>query len=495
MMAELPLLDRTLHPAERLPERILQFGEGNFLRGFADWMVHTMNQKIGYDTGIVLVQPRPGGYAWKFNDQEGLYTLYLTGKDGKKALRTKEIIDSIQRGINPYTDFPKLLEVARSRDLRIVISNTTEAGIYFEEADAFSEECPVSFPGKLARVLYERFGHFNGAKERGLVIMPTELIDNNGDYLKSIVIRYAQHWSLGEDFLQWLDTSCVFCNSLVDRIVPGLTQDKKEQAWSELGYRDVLMTEGEQFHLWAIEASDEVREAFPAPQAGLNVVFTDDLAPYRTRKVRVLNGAHTAMVPIGWFLGRRTVLESVDDPTLGPFLEQMIFEEILPTLAQGDFDEKAYARDILNRFQNPFIHHYLSDIALNTIPKFRARLLPVILYHAKAENPLPQRVVFALWSVVLFYRGESGGEPTPVRDQREYAEFIRGQWTARDSGVIDSATFVKNILGSKLLWEEDLYEIPGLYTLSNTYFDSISHFGLEESLHQFFSSPIKKHEA
>ena len=365
------LINRKTIQGSTYPLRILQFGEGNFLRAFANWMIHKMNKETGFNAGVAIVQPIESGLIDILNAQDGLYTLYLNGiKDGK-AISEHEVIDCIQRGIDPYQNYSGYLENADNPDLRFVISNTTEAGIVYNPEDKLNDAPQSSFPGKLSALLYRRFKTFNGASDKGLIIIPCELIDRNGDQLKKIVLQYAQDWNLGSAFVTWINDDNIFCNTLVDRIVPGYPKGRMEEITAELGYKDNLVVEGEQFHLWVIEGPTSVKDEIPSEACGLNVVFTDDMEPYRTRKVRILNGAHTTLVPVGYLYGIDKVRESIEDEVVGTFLKDVIFNEICPTLDLPEDELNQFANDVLDRFKNPYLEHELISIALNSTSKFK----------------------------------------------------------------------------------------------------------------------------
>ncbi|MCB0587229.1 MAG: tagaturonate reductase, partial [Phaeodactylibacter sp.] len=277
MATTLQPLNKQVADKATLPVRILQFGEGNFLRAFVDWIIHRMNKDIDFQAGVAVVQPIDRGLISLLNEQDGLYTLYLKGIRDGNVVSEHELIECIQQGIDPYQDPEAYLREARNPTLRFIISNTTEAGIAFNEADKLEDHPQDSFPGKLAAFLYRRYQHFTGAPDKGCIIIPCELIDRNGDKLKEVLFQYADLWNLEAGFAKWLETSCIFCNTLVDRIVPGYPKDRIEEIWQELGYKDQLVCEGEQFHLWVIEAPESVHREFPADKAGLNVLFTDNM--------------------------------------------------------------------------------------------------------------------------------------------------------------------------------------------------------------------------
>jgi tagaturonate reductase len=322
----------TFTGAKKYPEKVLQFGEGNFLRAFVDWMFNELNKKASFNGSVVVVQPIDKGMVNMLNEQDGLYTLYLRGLINGEPVSTHETIDVISRGINPYEDFDAYLQSAEGHDMRYVISNTTEAGITFDENDKPTDTPPNSFPAKLAVWLYHRYKTFNGDALKGVHIIPCELIEKNADNLKRITLQLAEKWNFDEGFIQWLNTSCTFSNTLVDRIVPGYPRERIAEITEELGYEDKQVVEGEHFHLWVIEAPEELQKELPFPSIGLDVKYVKDLTPYRTRKVRILNGAHTALVPVAYLYGIDTVRESVEHPVVGKFLKGEIFEEIVSTL-------------------------------------------------------------------------------------------------------------------------------------------------------------------
>ena len=397
------VLNRTNNTVNTYTERILQFGEGNFLRAFANWMIHEMNKKAGFDAGVVAVQPIDQGLINMLNDQDGLYTIYLNGIKNGEAISEHEIIDCIQRGINPYTNYDDYLANAENSDLRFVISNTTEAGIAYNPEDKLDDAPQKSYPGKLTALLFKRFEAFKGASDKGLIIIPCELIDRNGDNLKRIVLQYASDWNLGEEFIDWIEHDNIFCNTLVDRIVPGYPRDKMDTITAELGYKDNLVVEGEQFHLWVIEAPETVKEEFPSEACGLNVVFTNNMEPYRTRKVRILNGAHTTLVPVGYLYGIEKVRESLEDDVVGTYLKEAIFNEICPTLDLPEAELNQFANDVLDRFRNPYLEHALMSISLNSISKFKTRVLPSVIEFIKKKRSASQASVifFSLINYIL----------------------------------------------------------------------------------------------
>ena len=291
-----------------------------------------MNKEADFNGSVVVVQPIEFGLVDKLNEQDGLYTLYLQGMNEGKAIEEHSVINSISRGINPYTQHEEYLKIAENPELRFVFSNTTEAGIAYDENDKLEDKPQKSFPGKLTALLYHRFKTFNGEKDKGLIIIPCELIDRNGEKLKEIILKFAELWNLEEGFANWINEANTFCSTLVDRIVPGYPRDTIKEITEELGYEDNLVNVGEHFHLFVIEGPQWIENEFPVKKAGLNVKFVEDMTPYRTRKVRILNGSHTALVPVAYLYGLDTVAESVDHEVIGKFIKDTIYDEIIPTL-------------------------------------------------------------------------------------------------------------------------------------------------------------------
>ena len=474
------VLSRNTVQADSFTERILQFGEGNFLRAFANWMIHEMNHKANFDAGAVVIQPIADGLIKRLNDQDGLYTLYMNGIKNGEVLSERKVVDCIQRGINPYEDYDAYLANAQNPNLRFVISNTTEAGISYNPEDNLEDAPQASFPGKLTALLYKRFHFFNGASEKGLIVIPCELIDRNGDNLKKIVLQYATDWNLDKGFVSWINNDNIFCNTLVDRIVPGYPRDKIDNITEELGYIDNLVVEGEQFHLWVIEAPESVKNEIPSKTCGLNIVFTNNMEPYRTRKVRILNGAHTSLVPVSYLYGIDKVRESIEDQVVGKFIQDAIFEEICPTLDLPKQELKQFSNAVLERFRNPYLEHDLISISLNSISKYKTRVLPSILEYIKRENTLPKRLLFSLAALIAFYRGNRNGVNIPLKDDQSVLDFFAAQWIAFDVKAIAKAT-----LQNVDFWGQDLTQISGLLEEVTTSLNAITKHGMKEALNNF----------
>jgi len=474
------------------PERVIQFGEGNFLRAFVDWMIHRLNQEGLFKGRVVVVQPLPQGLVEKLNQQDGLYTLFLYGYREGKVIEHREIITSVSRGLNPYKEWDAVLECATNPEIQFIISNTTEAGIAYDPGDNLDFKPPRSFPGKLTAFLYRRYQHFKGDPDKGVILLPCELIDRNGDNLKRIVLQLAGEWGLSPGFQEWIDQSNLFLNTLVDRVVPGYPRDKAAQLSQELGYQDDLMVVGELFHLWVIEGPAWVKEKLPFHQAGLNVVWTDDLTPYRTRKVRILNGIHTTTAAPAFLWGIDTVREAVEHPRLGRFMRETIFEEILPSLDGDPEVLRDFAEEVLERFHNPYIVHYWQSILLNTTAKYKTRVLPSILDYIDRKRSLPSRLIFSLAALAFLFKdgqvqdrnflGHRGKGSFTLEDDPEALAFWQAAWQ-RYQGTAESTKEVANfILRRERIWGQDLTTIAGLTQLLAQHLETIINQGMEQAL-------------
>ena len=456
---------------EKFPEKVLQFGEGNFLRAFFDWMLDETNARGLFGGSVVAVQPIPAGLAPQLNQQDGLYTLIARGVEGGEVVETRRIITSISRALNPYEDWAGLLALAQSQELRFVVSNTTEAGIAHVEEAYEQGTCPNSFPAKVAALLYERFLAVSGDPARGLIFLPCELIERNGAKLKEYVLKHAEAWKLGGDFLAWLESANYFLNTLVDRIVPGYPRADAQALAAELGYVDQLLDAAEIFHLWVIEGPAHLAAELPLHEAGLNVIWTDDMTPYRSRKVRILNGAHTSCVLAAFLGGIDTVGEMMDDELFGRFIRQAVFNEIVPALAMEETGKRAYASAVLERFQNPFIRHEVLSISLNSVSKWKVRVLPSLLDSLANTGKLPEALVFSLAALIRFYKGrptaegglngERNGAAYPIRDDANIIEFFQSRWQAFDCDG-NTEALVGAILANASFWGQDLTQVPGL---------------------------------
>jgi tagaturonate reductase len=401
-------------PSE-LKEKVLQFGEGNFLRGFVDWMIDKLNKDCGWNGGVVVVQPLDKGLVSMINDQDGLYHLYLRGLKNGERVEETSVIESITRGIDPYCDTDGFFKCAENPDLRFIVSNTTEAGIEYKSGQKSDDFVNSTFPGRLTMFLKRRFD----AGLDGFVLLPCELIDRNGDCLKECVIKYANDWNYGGDFIKWVENENHFTNTLVDRIVTGYPRDDAKKMCDSYGVQDNIIDTAEIFHLWVIEGDKKYAEEIPFHKVGLNVLWTDDVTPYKKRKVRILNGAHTMMVPAARLAGLETVRGAMEDEAVFSFMRGGLFEEIIPTLDLPKDELVKFANEVIERFKNPFIKHYLLSIALNSVSKFKVRVLPSILEYIEKMGKEPKRLVFSLAALIEFYRTDE------ANDDAEIMEFMK----------------------------------------------------------------------
>ncbi len=467
---------------EKFPIKIVQFGEGNFLRAFVGSAVQELNKKANFNGGIAVVQPIPYGMIPQLKAQDGLYTLFCKGIKNDKAVEEKELITAIVKAVDPYTEFENYLALAKEPELQFIVSNTTEAGIAFEPGDTAEMQPPSSFPAKLTLLLHKRFTHFNGAHDKGITLIPCELINHNADTLKKYILEYAVLWNLGDAFTRWVLYACSFHNSLVDRIVTGYPKDDSAAYRAQLDHEDNLMVSAEIFFLWVIEGDDDLEEKLPFHKTHLDVKFVSDLQPYRTRKVRILNGAHTAMVPFNLLYGNETVKESVDDAFTGSFIRALVFEEIVPTLPMEKGTLEEFAQDVFDRFRNPFIKHQLASIALNSISKFKVRVLPSLLEFVKLKKRLPVHTVFAFSCLLLFYKGTWRDKKLPVQDDVDLVSELSEIW---QSG--NHANVAKAILSKENYWDGDLSFIPGLTEAVSHAMEQIDMYGIKDGWVKFFN--------
>lgn len=471
-------LNRTNVQANKYPERIIQFGEGNFLRAFVDWIIYNMNQKAGFNSSVVIVQPLENGMVNMLNEQDGLYHVNLQGLQNGKEVDSIQLIDVVSRGLNPYAQYDEFLKLAEIPEMRFVISNTTEAGIAFDPSCKLEDAPAKSYPGKLTQLLFHRFKVFNGAMDKGLIIFPCELIFDNGKVLKKCIDQYIELWNLGEDFKHWFDTACgVYC-TLVDRIVPGYPRDSIGQILDRIGLDDKLVVKGEIFHLWVIEAPKTVEKEFPADKAGLNVLFVPCEKPYHDRKVTLLNGPHTVLSPVGYLAGLDTVKECCDDPVIGRFVKKVMFDELLETLDLPRVELTQFADAVLERFRNPFVKHFVTSIMLNSFPKFKTRDLPGLKIFLERKGVLPSGLVLGLAAIVTYYKGgKRGKDEIVLKDDPVIIELLNNLWA--DGSPIDVA---KGVLGAEFIWGEDLNLIPGLTDRLADYIRMIQDKGMIETV-------------
>ncbi|MFJ0492547.1 tagaturonate reductase [Citrobacter werkmanii] len=476
-------LNRRDFPGAQYPERIIQFGEGNFLRAFVDWQVDLLNEHTDLNSGVVIVRPIESTFPPSLSTQDGLYTTIIRGLNEKgEAVSDARLIRSVNREISVYSEYDEFLKLAHNPDMRFVFSNTTEAGISYHAGDRFEDAPAVSYPAKLTRLLFERFSHFNGASDKGWIIIPCELIDYNGDALRELVLRYAQEWALPETFIQWLDQANTFCSTLVDRIVTGYPRDEVAQLEAELGYHDAFLDTAEHFYLFVIQGPKSLASELRLDKYPLNVLIVDDIKPYKERKVAILNGAHTALVPVAWQAGLDTVGEAMNDAEIRAFVEKAIYEEIIPVLDLPRDELASFASAVTGRFCNPYIKHQLLSIALNGMTKFRTRILPQLLAGQQASGKLPTRLTFALAALIAFYRGERNGESYPVQDDAHWMTRFQQLWSQHHDRQISTEDLVKAVLAVTEHWEQDLTEVSGLVEQVTADLDSILLNGMREAV-------------
>ena len=450
------------------PERVLQFGEGNFLRAFADYWFDMANEKAGWNGKCVLVQPIAQGLTQLINRQEGLYTLYLRGRQNGEKVDAKRVVSSVSRCLNPYEkqDYDAMMDVAAGEALEYIVSNTTEAGIVYDPSCRLEDCPPASFPAKLTQVLLHRWR----AGRPGVVVLSCELIDNNGKELLRCVNQYIKQWGLEEGFARWVNGDCTFCSTLVDRIVPGRIRDAAAAARleDENGYRDALIDVGEVFGVWNIEGPEWLAEKLPFRAAGLNCPVVPDVTPYKKRKVRILNGAHTGFVLGAYLAGYDIVRDCMQDDVILGFMNRMLHEEVIPTLPLDRQDLEAFAAAVQDRFNNPFINHELMSITLNSTSKWRARNMPSLLEYAQTAGKLPPCLAMSFAAYIAFYssdiqalteqglvcRRPKGNEYT-VSDDRWVLEFYYSR-----RGVSDE-TLVHDVMTNEKMWGQDLTLVPG----------------------------------
>ena len=452
---------KTAPQAKTYTEKIIQFGEGNFLRAFIEWIIWKTNQKTDFDASVVIVQPIEKGMVDMLNEQDCLYHLNLQGLDKGQSVDSVDMIDVVSRGLNPYREFEEYLKLAEQPQMRFVISNTTEAGIAFDPNCKLDDKPALSYPGKLTQLLYHRYEYFKGDMTKGFIIFPCELIFENGKHLKECIRQYIDLWNLGEGFSNWFENACGVYSTLVDRIVPGYPRDTAAQLCERVGYQDNMLDKAEIFHLWVIEAPKEIAAEFPADKAGLNVLFVPSEAPYHERKVTLLNGPHTVLSPVGYLSGLNTVKECCEDPLIGKFVHKVMYEELLPTLNLPENELLQFAGDVMERFRNPFVKHFVTSIMLNSFPKFRTRDFPGIKTYLERKGELPAGLVLGLAAICTYYKGGKRGEDEIVpNDDPKIVQLLKDLWATDDVKKV-----AEGVLGAEFIWDEDLNAIPGLTRL------------------------------
>ena len=473
-------LNQALVPQVKRPRsiRVMQFGEGGFLRAFVDEMLDNMNTQCGCDLGVAIVQPLDKGMCRLLNEQDCLYTVMLRGREESGDVKKVKVVGTVLKTVEPYADFQSYLDLAKLDTLRFIVSNTTEAGIVYTGKDSYGDRPQASYPGKLTRFLHERFL----LGKPGFILLPCELIDDNGYHLKDAVLKTAAQWNLGEAFISWLNNENVFCSTLVDRIVTGFPRKELPGLFGELGYEDQQLDTAEPFGLWVIEGPEQVKKELPLDQVN-PVIFTDNVKPYKLRKVRMLNGAHTTMVLGAYLSGLDTVGECMADRDVRPFLEHALYGEIMPNVPLPEQDVREFAEAVLLRFENPFNRHELLSIALNSVSKWTARVLPTLKDYQKAKGEIPACLAFGLSSLICFYTGiqanEAGeyfglraGNPYPVKDDAHVLAFFAAQ----------AKPDAHAALSNTALWGEDLTLIPGLEAAVAAQLEAIEKDGIRAAM-------------
>jgi tagaturonate reductase len=467
------------------PERVLQFGEGNFLRAFVDYFVDMLNEKTGFNSKVVLCQPIAPGLADMINEQEGLYTLFLRGFENGKKVNEKRVISCVSRCLNPYKEYETVLACAENPDLRYIACNTTEAGIAYDPSCQFTDVPADSYPGKLTQFLYKRFEKFGKEAGKGFVILSCELIDNNGKELEKCVLKYAEQWNLGEEFINWIKAENIFCSTLVDRIVTGYPRNEAAAICEELGYQDNIINTGEIFGFWVIEGPEHLKKELPFEEAGLPVLICNDHKPYKQRKVRILNGAHTSFVLGAYLAGQDIVRNCMDDEVICGFMNKTIYDEIIPTLTLPKEELMSFAASVTERFKNPFIDHALLAISLNSTSKWKARVMPSFKGYVDKTGTLPKCITASFAFYIAFYHGMNltddglvatrpAGDEYTVKDDKPILQFF---YDHKDD---DAKTLAHAVCSNVDFWDEDLSKIAGFEEAVIGYLKAIEEKGAYE---------------
>ncbi|MCR5139884.1 MAG: tagaturonate reductase [Bacteroidaceae bacterium] len=485
-------LNKQTAPKSVAPEKIIQFGEGNFLRAFVDWIVWNMNRKTDFNASVVVVQPIERGMVDWLNGQDCLYHVNLQGRQEGKPVDTLDRIDVISRALNPYSQNAAFMALAEQPDIRFVISNTTEAGIHFDPSCKFTDAPAASYPGKLTQLLYRRFKAFNGNPRKGLILMPCELIFLNGHHLKACIQQYIELWKddFGNDyerFKHWFNTYNYVCATLVDRIVPGFPRKDIDRLQRRAGYVDNLMVQAEVFHLWVIEKPSNMsvaalRKEFPAEKAGLHVLITESEAPYHERKVTLLNGPHTVLSPVAYLSGIDIVRDALHDKVIGAYIHKVQFDELMQTLNLPKAELEQFAADVLERFDNPYVDHQVTSIMLNSFPKYETRDLPGLKIYLERKGELPKGLVLGLAAIITYYKGgqRADGAPIQPNDAPEIVQRLSELWATGDTRKVAEGV----LASTDVIWKEskqDLNTIPGLTDMVTDFLNQIQQKGMRET--------------
>lgn len=464
----------------RYPEKIIQFGEGNFLRCFADWQIDILNEMTDFNSGITIIRPIDYDNIPLLDTQQGLYTTIIRGiNENGDVVKDYRLIQSVNREIPIYKQFDEYLALAENPDIKWVISNTTEAGIVFDKTDRYEDKPQSTFPGKLTRLLHERYNVFKGEKSSGFTIIPCELIDYNGELLKEIVFKYADLWKLEDSFKIWLLEANTWCSTLVDRIVTGFPFSEKDELEKELGYKDNFITTGEYFYLFVIQGPKSLENELKLDKLDMNIKIVDDIRPYKQRKVGILNGAHTLMVPVAYLYGLNTVKESIEDDIIGEYVKRAVFDEIIPALDMDEAELKDFAYSVIDRFRNPYIKHMLMSISLNSMSKYKSRVLPQVLSYYKKYNKLPKRLIFSLAALIRFYKGTRGEEKIELKDEQYILDFYKELWKNSNN---DYKNIAEKTLELEKLWEINLTSTGNILKLISEYIKIIDGEGIKKTL-------------
>ena len=486
-------LNKLTAPKAVAPEKIIQFGEGNFLRAFVDWIIWNMNQKTNFNASVAVVQPIDRGMAEWLNGQDCLYHVNLQCRLNGEAINSLERIDVISRALNPYSQNAAFMALADQPEIRFVISNTTEAGITFDPTCKFTDAPASSYPGKLVQLLYRRYKTFEGDPKKGLIFMPCELIFLNGHHLKDCIRKYIELWKDDfatdyEGFKEWFEKYNYVCATLVDRIVPGFPRKDIAAIQEKVGYADNLVVQAEIFHLWVIEkpenmSIEQLREEFPAEKAGLHVLIAESEKPYHERKVTLLNGPHTVLSPVAYLSGINIVRDACNDPVIGKYIHKVQFEELMETLNLPMEELRQFASDVLERFNNPYVDHQVTSIMLNSFPKFETRDLPGLKTYLERKGELPKGLVLGLAAIITYYKGGTRADGAPIQpnDAQEIMDLLQQLWATGCTRKV-----AEGVLGATdVIWKEskqNLNEIPGLTDMVASFLDSIQEKGMIETV-------------
>lgn len=491
-MKKLQALNKRTAPKSVMPEKIIQFGEGNFLRAFVDWIVWNMDQKTDFNGSVVVVQPIERGMVDWLNGQDCLYHVNLQGRQNGEAVNSLTRIDVISRALNPYSQNAAFMALADQPEIRFVISNTTEAGIAFDPSCKLSDAPASSYPGKLVQLLYRRYQTFEGCPTKGLIIMPCELIFLNGHHLKECIFKYIELWKedLGNDyegFKEWVEKYNYICATLVDRIVPGFPRKEIAEIQQKISYADNMVVQAEIFHLWVIErpsnmSIEDLRAEFPAEKAGLHVLIAESEKPYHERKVTLLNGPHTVLSPVAYLSGVDIVRDACNHEIIGKYIHKVQFDELMQTLNLPMDELQQFATDVLERFNNPYVDHQVTSIMLNSFPKYQTRDLPGLKVYLERKGELPKGLVLGLAAIITYYKGgvRADGAPITPNDDPKIMQLLTELWATGDTHKV-----AEGVLAAKdLIWGEhgDLNAIPGLTDMVESFLNDIQRQGMLETV-------------